>query len=104
LEEEEGRDEAANSGLLNQYVAMIQQRIVRNWIRPPTAKAGLECEVRVTQTPGGTVLNVQMGKCNGDAAVQQSIETAVMRSSPLPPPSDPRLFERTLVLVFRPTE
>jgi colicin import membrane protein len=104
MEEEEGRTEAANSGLLNQYVALIEQRIVRNWIRPPSARAGLECEVRVTQTPGGTVLSVQMGKCNGDAAVQQSIETAVMRSSPLPPPPDPRLFERTLVLIFKPAE
>jgi colicin import membrane protein len=104
LEEEEGRDQVANSGLLNQYVAMIEQRIVRNWIKPPSARPGLECEVRVTQTPGGTVLNVQMGKCNGDAAVQQSIETAVMRSSPLPPPPDPRLFERTLVLIFKPAE
>ncbi|HEU4603474.1 MAG TPA: cell envelope integrity protein TolA [Steroidobacteraceae bacterium] len=104
LEEEEGRTEVANSGLLNQYVAMIEQRIVRNWNRPPSARPGLECEVRVTQTPGGTVLSVQLGKCNGDAAVQQSIETAVMRSSPLPPPPDPRLFERTLVLIFKPAE
>lgn len=104
LEEEEGRDQAANSGLLNQYVAMIEQRIVRNWNRPPSARPGLECEVRVAQTPGGTVLSVQLGRCNGDAAVRQSIEAAVMRSSPLPPPPDPRLFERNLVLIFKPLE
>jgi colicin import membrane protein len=104
LEEEEGRTQAENSGLLNQYVAMIEQRIVRNWNRPPSARAGLECEVRVAQTPSGTVLSVQLGRCNGDAAVKQSIEAAVMRSSPLPPPPDPRLFERNLVLIFRPLE
>jgi len=104
LAEEEGRMQAANSGLMNQYVAMIQQRIVRNWNRPPSARPGLECEVRVTQTPGGTVLSVQIGRCNGDAAVKQSIDAAVMRSSPLPAPPDPRLFERTLVLVFKPID
>lgn len=104
MEEEEGRMDLANSGLLNQYVALIQQHIIRHWNRPPSAKPGLECEVRVTQAPGGTVLGVQLGKCNGDAAVQQSIQNAVERSSPLPPPPDPRLFERTLVLVFKPTE
>jgi colicin import membrane protein len=104
LEEEEGRAQAENSGLLNQYIAMIEQRIVRNWNRPPSARAGLECQVRVAQTPGGTVLSVQLGACNGDAAVRQSIEAAVMRSSPLPPPPDPRLFERNLVLVFKPLE
>jgi len=104
MEEEEGRDQAANSGLLNQYVAMIEQRIVRNWNKPPSARPGLECEVRVTQTPGGTVLGVEVGKCNGDDAVRQSIKNAVDKSSPLPPPPDPRLFERTLVLIFKPAE
>ena len=104
LEEEDGRSQAENAGLLNQYVAMIEQRIVRNWNRPPSARPGLECEVRVAQTPTGTVLSVQLGQCNGDAAVRQSIEAAVMRSSPLPPPPDPRLFERNLVLVFKPLE
>lgn len=104
LEEEEGRMQAENSGLLNQYIALIEQRIVRNWNRPPSARAGLQCEVRVAQTPNGTVLSVQLGACNGDAAVRQSIEAAVMRSSPLPPPPDPRLFERNLVLVFKPLE
>ena len=104
LEEEEGRQKAENAGLLNQYIAMIEQRIVRNWNRPPSARSGLECEVKVAQAPGGTVLSVQLGRCNGDAAVQQSIQAAVMRSSPLPPPPDPRLFERNLLLIFRPQD
>lgn len=104
LEEEEGRMQAENSGLLNQYIALIEQRIVRNWNRPPSARAGLECQVRVAQTPNGTVLSVRLGTCNGDAAVRQSIQAAVMRSSPLPPPPDPRLFERNLVLVFKPLD
>jgi colicin import membrane protein len=104
IEEEEGRSQAENAGLLNQYIAMIEQRIVRNWNRPPSARPGLECRVRVAQTPGGTVLSVQIDQCNGDGAVRESIQAAVMRASPLPPPPDPRLFERNLVLVFKPLE
>jgi colicin import membrane protein len=104
LAEEEGRTAAANSGLLNQYLAMIEQRVERNWNRPPSARPGLACEVKVAQAPGGTVLSVEVGKCNGDAAVMQSIEAAVYRSSPLPPPPDPRLFERNLVVIFKPAE
>jgi colicin import membrane protein len=104
IEEEEGRTQAESAGLLNEYIALIEQRIVRNWNRPPSARAGLECRVKVAQTPGGTVLSVQIDQCNGDEAVRQSIEAAVMRSSPLPPPPDPRLFERNLVLVFKPEE
>lgn len=96
--------QAVNAGLLNQYIALLQQQFARNWNRPPSARPGIECKVTVRQAPGGTVLSVVIGECNGDAAVRQSIESAVYRSSPLPPPPDPRLFERDLVLWFRPAD
>jgi colicin import membrane protein len=67
-----------------------------------SAQPGLNCEVRVTQVPGGTVTGVQVGRCNGDESVRQSIEAAVYKASPLPPPSDPALFERDLVVTFKP--
>jgi colicin import membrane protein len=104
LQEEEGRASAVNSGLLNQWVALIQQKVERNWNRPPSTHPGLECTVKVSQTPGGVVLSAQVTSCNCDAAVKQSIEAAVLRSSPLPPPSDPRLFERNLEIVFKPAD
>jgi colicin import membrane protein len=106
LADEEGRLQAENSGLLNQYAALIEQRVVRNWNKPASAKQGIQCEVKVTQAQGGTVLSVQVlaDKCNGDAAVRQSIEAAVYRSSPLPMPPDSRLFQRVIVFVFKPTE
>ena len=104
LADEEGRNQAVQSGLLNQYAAVIRQRVERNWIKPPSAQSGIKCEVRVTQAVGGMVLSVSFGACNGDAAVRQSIENAVMRSSPLPPPKDPRLFDRNLSFIFNPAE
>jgi colicin import membrane protein len=104
LAEEEQRLTAVQSGLLDQWIEVIRQRVIRNWRRPPGAKAGLECEVRVSQIPGGEVVSVQMGKCNGDAAIIRSIENAVYRSSPLPPPADPSLFERTLIFTFKPEQ
>jgi colicin import membrane protein len=58
----------------------------------------------VTQVPGGEVTNVRVGTCNGDQAVRDSIEAAVYRASPLPPPPDPALFERNLELTFKPTD
>jgi colicin import membrane protein len=104
LAEEEGRMQVENSSLLGQYVALIQQRVVRNWNKPGSARPCIQCEVKVTQLPGGTVASVQIDKCNGDAAVRQSIEAAVYRSSPLPAPPDARLFQRVIVFVFKPTE
>jgi colicin import membrane protein len=103
LEEEEGTMQARGSPAMAQYIAMVQQHVQRRWIRPLSTIEGLQCEVRVAQTPAGVVLSAQVGACNGDAAVKQSIETAVLRSSPLPPPPDPRMFERNLVFIFKPT-
>jgi colicin import membrane protein len=60
--------------------------------------------VEVTQVPGGEVTGARVTQCNGDAAVRQSIENAVYRASPLPDPPDPALFERNLVLRFKPNE
>jgi colicin import membrane protein len=104
LAAEEERTSAVNAGLLNQYVALIQQKVMRYWIKPPTAKAGLQCEVKVTQATGGMVLSVALGRCNGDQAVRASIEAAVYQASPLPSPPDARLFDRNLTFVFKPTE
>jgi len=104
LTEEEGVAQAINSGAQAQWAAQVQQKVIRSWIKPPSAKAGIDCDVNVTQGPGGTVLSAQVGKCNGDAAVRQSIENAVLTASPLPQPQDARLFTRNFTLRFRPSE
>lgn len=104
LAEEERRSAAVSGGLKARYVAMIQARIQRNWIRPGSAQAGLKCIVNVTQIPGGEVVGATLGACNGDDAVRQSIVSAVLRSSPLPAPPDPSLFERNLVIEFIPED
>ncbi len=74
------------SGVVDEYRAELEQAIERNWIRPPSAQAGLDCTLHVTQAPGGTVLDVKLGDCNGDEAVRESITNAVFRASPLPAP------------------
>ena len=94
----------ARSGVIDEYRSLLVQTIERNWIRPPSARAGLQCTLYVTQAPGGTVVDVRLGACNGDEPVRESIVNAVYRSSPLPAPRDPRAFERRLEIVFRPKE
>jgi colicin import membrane protein len=102
LAAEERLAAARASGQMAQYISQITAKIERAWNRPPSATAGLQCEVRVTQVQGGVVTGVKVERCNGDAAVRQSIEDAVYRASPLPQPPDPALFERNLVVTFRP--
>ncbi len=102
LDAEERLNAARSSGALASWQAQITARIQRAWLRPPSARAGIECVLEVTQVPGGEVTNVQLGTCNGDQAVRDSIVAAVYRASPLPPPPDPSLFERNLEITFKP--
>lgn len=104
LEEQRRLRDLLASGARDEYIRSIQQKITRNWHKPATAVPGLKCTVRVNQIPGGEVVHVQVESCNGDAAVIRSIEAAVFGASPLPMPDDPSLFERNLVVEFRPEE
>lgn len=90
------------SSLRGRYIADIQNKVERNWIRPASAKPGLSCKVAVKQIPGGEVINVTVTQCTGDDVFRRSIETAVYRASPLPRPSDPALFDREIVFTFKP--
>lgn len=92
----------ATGPALASWQAQIQARINHAWLRPPTARPGIQCMLYVTQDPGGAVTQVKIGDCNGDQAVRESIEAAVYRASPLPPPPDPALFDRNLKINFKP--
>jgi colicin import membrane protein len=104
LAEEEHASAVAASPARAQYIARLAARIQNAWIKPPSARAGLDCIVNITQIPGGEVTSAHVSQCNGDAAARQSIENAVYRASPLPAPPDPALFERNLVIHFHPDE
>jgi len=73
---------ARSNGQLASWEAQIQARIQRAWLKPPSARTGIECMVYVTQVPGGEVVNVRLGECNGDSAVRESIQAAAFRASP----------------------
>ncbi len=104
IDAESNRIEAMAADARSAYIFAIQQKISRNWVRPPTAVAGIECIVNIRQLPGGEVVSVSIGACNADSAVRRSIETAVYKASPLPAPRDPGVFDRNLRLEFRPTD
>lgn len=104
LQNEAERVAAVGANALAAYIFAIQQKVERNWVRPANAEVGLECIVNVRQLPGGEVVDVSIGRCNGDQTVKRSIESAVYKASPLPMPQDPSVFERRLTLIFKPKE
>jgi colicin import membrane protein len=102
LAAEEHAQAARNGAAVANWASLIAAKITHAWLRPPTAKAGIDCMLNVTQVAGGEVTQVTFGECNGDQAVRESIEAAVYRASPLPPPPDPSLFDRNLKIEFKP--
>ncbi len=104
LAEEEERTGAGFQSLKADYVRAIQVHVEQRWFEPPGTGDGLSCTVFVSQIPGGEVVGMRFGACNGGSAVRQSIETAVRNASPLPAPPDPSLFEREVRLIFTPRE
>lgn len=104
LADEETRASAGFQSLKGSYVRAIQAHVEQRWYEPPGVAQGLSCTIYVTQIPGGEVVSMRFGSCNGGAAVRQSIETAVRNASPLPAPPEPALFEREVELVFTPRE
>ncbi len=84
------------------WVSEVTQRVEAASIKPPSAGQNLRCIVHVTLVKGGAVAGASVGRCNGDEAVRESIEAAVYRASPLPPPPDPALYTQELNFVFAP--
>ncbi|MGB9093079.1 MAG: cell envelope integrity protein TolA [Gallionella sp.] len=98
--------DAAIGQVVDEYQAKIQAKIRRNIVMPPGVAKDARAEFMVTLLPGGSVLNAERVKSSGNAAYDDAVERAILKSDPLPVPPDVTLFNRfrKLDLVFKPTE
>lgn len=101
MQQEEQNDAQAQAAMAD-WASVVKQRVEAAWIRPQAAGDALSCTVSVRLVQGGGVADVSIGQCNGNAAVRQSIEAAVYRAAPLPPPPDPSMYQEQLNFVFAP--
>ena len=68
-----------------EYIMAIQGQVTNNWLRPPTARPGLRCRLKIVQIPGGEVISAAIaGQCIADEATRRSIVAAVERAGSLP--------------------
>ena len=88
-EQAQARAEHALSG----YIPQIQNKIQRNWLRPAGSAGGLSCLIRVKLIPGGEVVDAKVVRSSGDPLFDRSVETAVLKASPLPMPADATMFK-----------
>lgn len=103
LQEEEQRMAAIRSGKQAQWIGVIRDKVMRNWSPPPNLAENFHCEFDVRQIPGGEVVSVTAGKCDNEV-LRRSAEAAIWKASPLPPPTDPSLFEQYVNIIFQPED
>jgi colicin import membrane protein len=91
-------------GIVDKYKALILQTISQRWIIPANVDKHLTAELLIHVAPGGLVLDVQLIKSSGDAALDRSARAAVFKASPLPVPTDSEAFEsfKQFVLKVKP--
>ena len=72
---------------------------------PPDIVGNPEAVYRVTLLPTGEVLGQpKLVRSSGHKGYDEAIERAILKSSPLPKPDQPNLFQRELELRFRPQD
>ncbi len=98
--------EAIRQGkIINNATRTIMRKVERSWIRPPGTQDGLSATIRVNVIPGGSVKNATVIKSSGNSGFDRSAELAVRKASPLPVPSDSKIFNqfRTFTFNFSPS-
>jgi colicin import membrane protein len=86
------------------WIAGIVGKIKPNVVAQPNIPGNPEAIFDVTLLPTGEVLAVRLRKSSGFKSYDEALERAILKSSPLPKPDRPELFERSLELKFRPLD
>ena len=102
--EAEARARDALSRAQSDYASRIQQKVRGNVILPPELAGNPEAIFDVVQLPTGEVLEATLRKSSGVRAYDEAVQRAILKSSPLPRPDRPELFQRVLTLKFRPRD
>lgn len=103
LAESEQRASSNKRGLAD-YASKIRGKVRGNIVLPPNIQGNPEAIFEVSQLPTGEVLAVKLKRSSGNSGLDAAIERAILKSSPLPKPDDPALFQRTLEIKYKPFE
>jgi colicin import membrane protein len=101
----QGGQRGGNPGELDAYRSAIAAKVYQHLTPPPglSGKPNADFEIeQVMGSRGGEVINVRLLRSSGNHALDQAIERAIRRADPLPPPSNPALFNRKLKITFHP--
>lgn len=99
----------AETDIVSQYMAIIQDLIQQNWVIPPSARNGMLAAVEIRTTPIGDIVSSRIVQSSGDASFDRSVEQAVARVGNLQELRDlpNAVYERnfrTITLTFSPQD
>ena len=83
------------------YIEKIRAKVRGNFPNTSKVQGSPEAVIEVNLLPSGEILSVKVRKTSGIKLIDDEIERAFLKSSPLPKPDRPELFERTLVITFK---
>ncbi len=86
------------------YIRRIQAKVKGNVTLPPDLTGNPEAIFEVVQLPTGEIIDAVLKKSSGVRAYDEAVQRAIQKSSPLPRPDRPELFQRALTLKFRPQD
>jgi colicin import membrane protein len=86
------------------WIRSIQAKVRGNVIVPPDMPGNPEAIFEVVQLPTGEIIDVQLRKASSVRAYDDAVQRAILKSSPLPRPERPEIFQRSLTLKFRPAD
>ena len=93
------------SAALAAWTDKVKAKIRGNIVRVGSATGNPEAIYEITLLPDGSLVgDPRQKKSTGNPALDGAIESAILKSSPLPKPDDPGIFQRVLELKVRPFE
>jgi colicin import membrane protein len=102
--DQQQREASALSKAEQDWIRRIQAKVRGNVIVPADIAGNPEAIFDVVQLPTGEIIEATLRKSSGHRAYDDAVQRAILKSSPLPRPDRPELFQRVLQLKFRPQD
>jgi colicin import membrane protein len=89
---------------LKSWSDKVRLKVRGNMVLIPDIRGNPEAVFDIVQLPTGEVLSAKLRRSSGQPALDEAIERAILKSSPLPRPDRPELFQRSFELRYRPKD
>jgi len=101
---QQASEASARSKAEADWIRRIQAKVRGNVIVPADIAGNPEAIFEVVQLPTGEIIDATLRKSSGNRAYDDAVQRAIIKSSPLPRPDRPELFQRALTLKSRPQD